>query len=227
MQDEMVQPLPDMQSRVNSNIPTGTSFPEKLMAPTTRTLILITAAAFVVQAAILYTMGQPPICACGTVRFWVGTVLSPENSQQITDWYTPSHVIHGMLFFALGHLLFRGRWSSVFALALALGIEVAWELVENSPPVIARYREQALAQGYSGDSILNSLSDTLAMLAGFGLAARLPVRFSLGLAVAAELFTCLMIRDNLTLNVVQLIVPSKTISAWQAEGGLYSAPTVQ
>lgn len=197
------------------------------MAPTIRTLILITAGAFVVQAAVLYAMGQPPVCACGTVRFWVGTVLSPENSQQLTDWYTPSHVIHGMLFFALGRLLLRGRWSSVFALALALGIEVAWELTENSPPVIARYREQALAQGYSGDSILNSLCDTLAMLVGFGLAARLPVRASLALALAAELFTAVMIRDNLTLNVIQLIVPSKSISAWQAEGGLYSSPTTE
>lgn len=192
-----------------------------------RPLILTCAVALIVQAGILYTMGQPPICACGTVRFWVGAVLSPENSQQLTDWYTPSHVIHGMLFFALGHLLLRGRWSPILAVALALGIEVAWELIENSPTVIARYREQALAQGYSGDSILNSLCDTLAMLSGFWLAARLPVRASIALALAAELFTGLMIRDNLTLNVVQLLVPNKAISAWQAEGGLYGAPTKQ
>ncbi len=192
------------------------------MAPTTRILVVIIAAALVAQAAILYAMGQPPICACGTVRLWVGTVLSPENSQQITDWYTPSHVIHGMLFFALGRLLFRGR-SLAFAVALALGIEIAWELFENSPPVIARYREQALAQGYSGDSLLHSLADTTAMLFGFCLAARLPVRASVALALAAELFTGLMIRDNLALNVVQLIVPNKTISAWQTEGGLLGA----
>ena len=195
------------------------------MAHTVRPLILISAVALIFQAVVLYAMGQPPICACGTVRLWVGAVLSPENSQQLTDWYTPSHVIHGMLFFAFGRLLFRGRWSPVLAVALALGIEVAWELIENSPPVIDRYREQALAQGYSGDSILNSLCDTLAMLAGFCLAARLPVRASIALALAAELFTGLMIRDNLTLNVVQLIVPNKAISAWQAEGGLYGAST--
>ncbi|PKR90795.1 hypothetical protein CXZ10_05430 [Pleomorphomonas diazotrophica] len=193
------------------------------MVQTTRVVVMIIAAALIVQAAVLYAMGQPSICACGTVRLWAGTVLGPENSQQITDWYTPSHVIHGILFFALGRLLFR-RWTSpLFALALALGIEVAWELIENSPPVIARYREQALAQGYSGDSILNSLSDTLAMLAGFWIAARLPVRASIALALAAELFTGLMIRDNLTLNVVQLLAPNKAISAWQAEGGVYGA----
>lgn len=196
------------------------------MAPTTRVFVLVIAAALIIQAGVLYVMGQPPICACGTVRLWAGAVLSPENSQQITDWYTPSHVIHGMLFFALGHLLFRTqRWPTVFALGLALGIEVAWELIENSPPVIARYREQALAQGYSGDSILNSVSDTLAMLVGFWMAGRLPVRASIALALVAELFTGLMIRDNLTLNVVQLLAPSKAISAWQAEGGVYGAPS--
>lgn len=195
------------------------------MGQTVRPFILIIVFALLVQATVLFAVGQPPICACGSVRLWVGAVLSPENSQQLTDWYTPSHVIHGMLFYAFGRLLFRGRWSPVLALALALGIEVAWELLENSPPVIARYREQSLAQGYSGDSILNSLCDTLAMLAGFGLAARIPVRISIALALAAELFTGLMIRDNLTLNVVQLLVPNKAISAWQAEGGFYGAST--
>ena len=196
------------------------------MALTIRYAIFTVAAALVTQAAVLYVMGQPPICACGTVRLWAGTVLSPENSQQITDWYTPSHVIHGLLFYALGWLLLRGR-SPLLALALALGIEIGWELVENSPLVIERYREQALAEGYSGDSILNSLCDTTAMLIGYWLAFRLPVRASVALALVAELFTAVMIRDNLTLNVVQLLVPSKAISAWQAEGGLYGAPTVE
>lgn len=197
------------------------------MGQSIRPLIVVIVLALLIQGTVLYLVGQPPICACGTVRLWVGAVLSPENSQQITDWYTPSHIIHGMLFFALARLLFRGRWSLLLAVVLALGIEVAWELIENSPPIIARYREQSLAQGYSGDSILNSLCDTLAMLTGFLLAARLPVRVSVALAIAAELFTGVMIRDNLTLNVVQLLVPNKAISAWQAEGGLYGASTKQ
>jgi hypothetical protein len=187
---------------------------------------LLLVGALVVQVMVLHLMGQPAICACGSVRLWAGTVLGPENSQQITDWYTPSHVIHGLLFYALGWLLLRGR-SPLLALALALGIEIGWELVENSPPMIARYREQALAQGYSGDSILNSLCDTTAMLIGYWLASRLPVRASVALALIAELFTAVMIRDNLTLNVIQLLAPSKAISAWQAEGGLYGAPTAE
>jgi hypothetical protein len=189
------------------------------MATNTRTFLLIIAAAYVLQATVLHVMGQPAISASGSIHFWGGPVTGAENSQQIADWYTPSHIIHGMLFFGLGRLIFRGR-SLVFAVALALGIEVAWELAENSPIVIDRYREQALAQGYSGDSILNSLCDTTSMLIGFWLAARLPVRATIALAVAAELFTGVMIRDNLTLNVIQLISPSPTISAWQAEGGL-------
>lgn len=189
------------------------------MASNTRTFLLIIGAAYVLQAAVLHLMGQPAISASGGIHFWGGPVTGPENSQQIADWYTPSHIIHGMLFFGLGRLIFRGR-SLVFAVALALGIEVAWELAENSPAVIDRYREQALAQGYSGDSILNSLCDTTSMLIGFWLASRLPVRATIALAVAAELFTGVMIRDNLTLNVIQLISPSPTISAWQAEGGL-------
>lgn len=192
------------------------------MATSLKTFTLIIAAAYVLQATILHLMGQPAISASGSIHFWGGPVTGPENSQQIADWYTPSHIIHGMLFFGLGRLIFRGR-SLVFAVVLALGIEVAWELAENSPPVIARYREQALAQGYSGDSILNSLSDTTSMLIGFWLASRLPVRATVALAVAAELFTGVMIRDNLTLNVIQLLSPSRTISAWQAEGGLVGA----
>lgn len=195
------------------------------MTAGSRTFLLVIAGAYLVQATILFLMGQPPISASGSIRLWAGPVLSPENSQQIWDWYTPSHVIHGLLFYALGRLLLRGR-PLLFAVVLALGIEIAWELAENSPPVIARYRETALAQGYSGDSILNSLSDTTSMLIGFWLAWRLPVRLSIALALAAELFTGVMVRDNLTLNVIQLIAPNPTISAWQAEGGLIGASGV-
>ncbi|MBL8574407.1 MAG: DUF2585 family protein [Hyphomicrobiaceae bacterium] len=173
------------------------------------------AVALALQATILWLMGQPPICTCGVVRLWQGTILSPENSQQLTDWYTPSHIIHGVIFFGLLRLAVP-RLPVAAALAIALGIEIAWELAENSPPVIARYREQALAQGYSGDSILNSLSDTLAMTTGFFLARALPWRLTIGLALAAEIFTAVMVRDNLTLNVIQLIAPNAAISGWQA-----------
>lgn len=178
------------------------------------TILLVAMAA---QAAILAMMGQPAICTCGIVRLWHGTVLSAENSQQITDWYSFSHIIHGIVFYAgLRWLLPRAGLATLLLLAVVL--EGTWEILENSPIVIDRYRQQALAEGYSGDSILNSLSDTLAMAAGFLLARRAPVTATVGFVVAAELFTLLMIRDNLTLNVLQLVAPSPTISAWQAEG---------
>lgn len=167
-----------------------------------------------VQGTALHLYGQPTICACGTVRPWAGDVLGPENSQQLTDWYTFSHVIHGLIFYALATLALP-RAPLVLRFALALGVEATWELVENSPVVIEHYRQQALAQGYVGDSVLNSCSDTVAAAVGFQLARLLPTRASIGLAVAFELFTAVMVRDNLTLNVIQLIHPVPAIAAWQ------------
>jgi len=118
-----------------------------------------------VQALVLYIFGQPPICTCGYVKFWEGVVLSSGNSQHLTDWYTFSHVIHGLLFY-FGLWYFFPRTSVWMRLFFAVGIEAAWEIVENTPMVINHYREQALAQGYTGDSIINSVSDTVAMVFG-------------------------------------------------------------
>lgn len=186
--------------------------PRTLPVPAAAALVLI--AVLALQATALHAMGQPTICTCGILRPWQGDVLGPENSQQLTDWYTFSHVLHGMIFYA-GLRIFAPRLPLLAALGLALGIECAWELLENSPAVIDRYRAQALAQGYSGDSIVNSLSDTCAATLGFVLARTLPTRWSIGFAVAAELFTGAMIHDNLTLNVIQLVHPVDAIAAWQ------------
>lgn len=176
-------------------------------------LLLLAALAF--QAAMLAHAGQPALCTCGVIRLWVGDVRGPENSQQITDWYTFSHVIHGMIFYALVRLV-APRLPLAAALAIALSIEVGWEIAENSPMVIERYRAQALAQGYSGDSILNSLCDTLAMTFGFTLARLLPTRATIALALSFEILTAVTIRDNLTLNVVQLLHPIEAVGRWQS-----------
>jgi hypothetical protein len=165
-------------------------------------------------ATALALMGQPLVCTCGVVRIWNGLIRSPENSQQISDWYTFSHIIHGMIFYAAIRFLMPGL-SVARTFALALAIEVGWEVLENSPPVIERYRQQALASGYSGDSVLNSCFDLIACALGFIAAAKLPVRISIGAAVAMELFTLVMVRDNLTLNVVQIIWPIDAIGRWQ------------
>lgn len=181
------------------------------------TYLLVVAGLIALQAIALYALGQPPICTCGTVRLWVGTVLGPENSQQITDWYSFSHIIHGMGFYFLLWLI-APRTPVLLRLALAVGLEVGWEVLENTPFIIERYRQQALAQGYVGDSIVNSLSDTVCAIIGFWLARLLPVRGSIALVVALELFVGVMIHDNLTLNIIQLIHPIPAISAWQARG---------
>ncbi len=110
------------------------------------------------------------------------------------------------------------RAPVLLRLVIAIGLEAGWEILENTPFIIDRYRQQALAQGYVGDSILNSLSDTMAAIAGFLLARALPVRASVALVVALELFVAVMIRDNLTLNIIQLIHPVPALSQWQAGG---------
>jgi hypothetical protein len=168
-----------------------------------------------VQALVLRAFGQPLICPCGVVRLWIGDVTSAELSQQIADWYTFTHVIHGFLFYAALRLLLP-RSSIGARLALAIGIEVGWEILENTPIIIERYRQSALAAGYVGDSVLNSVSDTLAATLGFLLARRLPVMATVVIAIAFEVVTGVMIRDNLTLNILQLLHPIEAVSQWQA-----------
>ena len=167
-----------------------------------------------VMAAILLWMGRPPICTCGEVRLWVGTVNGPDNSQHLADWYTPSHIIHGFLFYWLGWLCLR-RNPPGDRLIAAVVIEAAWEILENSPLIIDRYREATIALGYTGDSVVNSVADVCWMMVGFGIARRIPVWATVVTALAFELLTLLLIRDNLFLNVLMLVAPSDAVRAWQ------------
>jgi hypothetical protein len=169
----------------------------------------------VVQALVLHAMGRVWICACGTVRLWVGDIWSPELSQQLFDWYTPSHVVHGILFYGLLRLVLP-KTPVAARLAIAVGIEVAWEIAENSPWVIEAYRKQALAAGYTGDSILNSLMDTVSMMTGFALARLLPWKATVALALALEIGAAALVRDNLTLNILNFIHRFPAIEAWQS-----------
>ena len=180
--------------------------------------MLLTLAAVLATAAVLIGMGRLPICECGYVRLWVGDPNTPDNSQHVADWYTLSHVVHGFLFYGLLWLVLPRRIGFAARLALAVGIEVSWELLENTDFVINRYRETTISLDYFGDSVLNSVFDTLWMAAGFVLAARLPWKATAALAVALELLAAWAIRDNLTLNILMLVHPSEAVRAWQAGG---------
>jgi hypothetical protein len=171
----------------------------------------------IVSAITLLMMGRSGWCECGYIKLWHGEVQSSENSQHIADWYSPSHVVHGIIFYGLLALLL-GKTSIGFRAALATLVEVAWEIVENTNAMIERYRETTIALGYYGDSVINSVADVCMMLLGFFLAARLPVIVTIILAVALEVIAALVIRDNLTLNVIMLIYPIDAIKTWQMGG---------
>lgn len=174
---------------------------------------LIVFAILVIQASWLYYDGRIAMCECGTIKLWSGSLMS-ENSQHISDWYTLSHIIHGFLFYWLLSII-APKSPLGLRLAVAVGVEAAWELVENSNFIIERYRANTSSVDYFGDSIVNSVSDTIAALIGFLIAAKLPTKITVALALFFEVLALIVIRDNLTLNVIMLLHPFEFIKQWQ------------
>ena len=167
-----------------------------------------------VGALALWLMGQPVICKCGHIALWSGDIMSSQNSQQVADPYTFTHVTHGLLFYFA--LLPLARWLALsWRLVAAAAIEVAWEVAENTDAVINRYREATISLDYFGDSVLNSSFDALFCLVGFAIAARLPWRASVALIAIAEVGLALTIRDSLLLNIIMLLYPVDAIREWQ------------
>ncbi|MBX7528546.1 DUF2585 family protein [Qipengyuania vesicularis] len=187
-----------------------------------RTAILVSLGITIAAVVLLLAMDRPPICECGYVKLWHGLINDAGNSQHISDWYTPSHIIHGMIFYALGWWIFIKRgWGGAEAakkwgLPLAVFLEAAWEVLENTPMVIDRFRSVTANFGYSGDSVLNSFADIGWMSFGFWLALRLPVKWTVALAIIGEVVAGIVVRDGLTLNVIMLLFPIDAIAEWQA-----------
>ena len=182
--------------------------------------LLVAAAIALLAGGIELAMGRVPISKSGRVTLWGGGVNSPENSQQVFDWYSPSHVIHGIAFYAALRLLTRRRgWSIGACLVAAVAIEAAWEIFENTPFTIDRYRKATIALNYYGDSVLNSMCDIACCVGGFFLAAYLSVWASVAIVVAMELFVAFMIRDNLLLNIIMFLHPFESIRRWQEGAG--------
>jgi hypothetical protein len=182
-----------------------------------RTVVMFVIATILVVAAAEISMGRLLVGPDGRFAWWEGNIWSSEQSQRFADPYSFTHIVHGLLFYLLLRLaLPRASASTRFVAAIA--IEASWEILENSPMVIDRYRAVTIALGYTGDSVVNSVSDVLMMAIGYWVAARQRVVVSVALAVASEIALAWWVRDNLTLNIIMLIHPIDGIRVWQMAG---------
>jgi hypothetical protein len=183
--------------------------------------VIIFLGILVVQIVVLYAMGRQFICNCGVIKFWEGDVMSSSNSQQIADWYTFSHIIHGFVFYGFFVWVSRRFFKKIGGLPLglifigAVLLETGWEILENSTWIIEYYRNNTVSLGYIGDSILNSVFDVIWMSIGFVMAKKFPVWAIILLAVLFEIMTGYFVRDGLFLNILMFIYPSEAIKAWQ------------
>ena len=168
----------------------------------------------IAAAVTLWLMGQPLWCKCGGWSPWWWDIWSSHNSQHLIDPYTASHVLHGVFFCGLFFWLPRSVSLNVRFLT-AIVLAVGWEILENSPIIIERYRAATIATGYSGDSVINAVADILACAIGYAIAFRMRAAKSLIFFFATELIVLICVRDCLVLNVVMLIYPIEAIKVWQ------------
>jgi len=171
----------------------------------------------VIVVAVEWSMGRLPLGPDGHFGWLETDIWSGEQSQRLLEPYSASHLIHGLLFYGFLRLV-APRRSLGARLVAAITLEAGWEILENSPLIIDRYRAVTIAQGYTGDSILNSLSDVAMAATGFVLAWRCPVKASIGIGLTLEILMLAFYRDNLTLNILMLAVPIEAIRTWQMEG---------
>ena len=184
------------------------------MAP--RTLNLIALLGLPIIGVTLYLWGQPLICTCGEVKLWVGSVFDSGNSQHIADWYTLSHILHGVLIALVGRLLFpRIGYTVLFGTVIATGI--GWELIEHTDFVLDAFRATTINAGYHGDSVLNSVADYIWMMGGFFAAYAMRTFNVVAMVAALELSAAFIARDSLTLSTLMLLYPVDAVESWQQE----------
>ncbi len=164
----------------------------------------------------LWSWGQPLICTCGYVQIWVNSIWSSGNSQHIADWYTPSHMIHGLMIVPLGRLL-APRLSLNWLFAIAIVTGVAWEVLEHTDWVLGLFRATNVNQGYLGDSVLNAVADYMFMLTGFFIGSLLPTLWTVALILLLEVVATIVGRDSLMLTTIMLIHQFEVIEAWQQQ----------
>ena len=167
-------------------------------------------------AGTLYAWDQPPICTCGEVKLWVGTIFSSDNSQHIADWYTLSHILHGVLVALIGRLLFP-KLAFKMLLLVAIVTGVGWEIIEHTEFVMAAYRTTTINMGYHGDSVINAVADYIWMMGGFFLAVRLRTLYIFILIAVLELSAALIARESFVLSTIMLLYPIDAIETWQQE----------
>ncbi len=179
---------------------------------------LAVSALLIATTAALHFMGQPWWCARGDLAPWVSDINSAHNSQHLADPYTLTHLLHGLAFYAILWALLGARASQRQRFLIAMTVEAAWEIFENTEFVIRRYREATISLDYFGDSIANSLADIAACALGYGIAMVLPAWSSVTVFAGIEILLLLWIRDSLLLNIIMLLWPIEAIRSWQAGG---------
>lgn len=178
--------------------------------------VAIGVAILIVMEIILQWEGRLAICACGYVKLWHGAVISSQNSQHLFDWYSLTHVLHGLILYFLIWLADRKKQlSTITKLVIAIGFAAGWEVLENSSYVINRYRTETVSLDYYGDSIINAIGDVFSMSLGFIFALRTRIWMSIALFLVVETALAIVIRDNLAINIIMLIHPVEALKAWQ------------
>ncbi|MHB8653244.1 MAG: DUF2585 family protein [Terriglobia bacterium] len=204
---------------MNNRVASTTQPPEEreqtMTKPSWKVCAVAVIAIMTFTAMVELWMGRLPFCKCGTIRLWAGDIWSNENSQQFADPYSFTHILHGVIFYALIWIVAGKRLPVRVRLVAAVMLEAGWEMLENSSFIIERYRAATVSLGYYGDSIFNSMGDICFMMTGFALACKLPVRVTVIGAVLVDLALLFWIRDSLALNIIMLIHPIAAIKAWQ------------